>query len=81
MKIIDIHTHPRLNWDDPEKEMGEIIDFARSFDIKKMFLLGDVLHFGPEPSRKEVMKINDQTMDLLEKFPRFLEGFCSCFSC
>ncbi len=75
MDIIDFHVHPEL--EDPSFRMAnETVRLARKHGIKRVCLLGDVLHFGYNPSREQIKKINNQTIAMVEKWPDFFYGFC-----
>jgi len=73
MMIIDVHTHTQIhNLVDIEPD----IKYAKKFKINKIVLLGDVLGFGCQPTEEQIKKINDQTLDLVNKYPNFFIGFC-----
>lgn len=77
MRIIDVHTHPIFFEDNQSREeIDELILHARSFGYERMVILGDVLLYGKEPTEKQVAKINDWTIRLLEWHPDFFIGFC-----
>lgn len=73
--IIDIHTHPRLN-KNPFKTMERTIQLSKKFKINKLCLLGNVLRFGYNPSPNQIEKLNDLTIKLIKRWPKFLVGFC-----
>ncbi|HHV81646.1 MAG: amidohydrolase family protein [Dictyoglomi bacterium] len=75
MNIIDIHVHPEL--EDQDYSLTEkMIGLAKRYGVKHICLLGDVLHFGYDPSEEQIRKINDQTIELVEKWSDFFFGFC-----
>ena len=73
--IIDCHVHPRLDACSSEAA-DEMIRLAKKCGISRICLLGDVLRFGPDPSREHIRKINDQTIELVEMRPDSFLGFC-----
>ncbi len=75
MGIIDFHVHSRLTADHAETA-EEIARQAGKCGIDRICLLGDVLHFGTDPSEEEVAEINDQTLELVEQRPDVFFGFC-----
>ena len=75
MNIIDMHVHPRLKGD-PIQQAADMIELGQKHGISKMGLLGDVLRFGDLPSEKEVVKINDNTIEVMQRWPEIFFGFC-----
>ena len=73
--IIDIHVHPRLD-EPPEATVRNLIERGQRLGIGRMLLLGDVLHFGPDPDQQQVQRINDQTLDLVDRWPDYFLGLC-----
>ncbi len=78
-RIIDVHTHAWQGgkpYAEMVEAMGAIIKTASDYNIETLCVLGDVLRFGHNPSRRQVAEINDNTVQLLEAFPEVLRGFC-----
>ena len=73
--IIDIHVHPNLD-DHPLEAARELIQRAEKLGIDRMLLLGDVLRFGFGPNEQQVARINDLTVDLVDRWPETFLGLC-----
>lgn len=84
VKIIDAHTHPRFStpWDSPEMvkllnlEPDEIISRCREVGIERMVVLGNILKFGVNPDAKQMRIINEDTAELVRRYPHFFTGYC-----
>ncbi len=75
MSITDFHVHSRLD-PGPCETPGEMIRLAKKCGIGRICLLGDVLYFGEDPSEEQIRNINDQTLELVDKWPDVFLGFC-----
>jgi predicted TIM-barrel fold metal-dependent hydrolase len=77
MRIIDIHTHPLLRLDRRGRAgADQLIARARQHGIEHMVVLGDVLAFGRSPNEKQIRIINDETHQLMRRYPGVISGFC-----
>jgi uncharacterized protein len=75
MDIIDFHAHPELD-DHSLQSVMKMMQLAKGYGIVRICLLGDVLHFGYEPSEEQIRKINSQTIEIVKRWPGFFYGFC-----
>jgi len=77
MRIIDIHTHPILRQDQRGPAgADQLINRARQHGIVHLVALGDVLAFGRSPTEKQLRIINDETYELMRRYPDVVTGFC-----
>ncbi len=73
--VIDIHVHPRLD-DEPLHTAEKLLRLGSEAGIERMLLLGDVLRFGYDPGPEQVVRINDLTIDLVQRWPQRFDGLC-----
>lgn len=77
MRAIDIHTHPLLRHDHRGRAGADsLIARAQAHGIRHIVVLGDVLAFGRSPTESQIRRINDETHWLMQRYPRFVTGFC-----
>ena len=74
MKTIDFHTHPQ--WDQPFKQMAEVLRVADIAGVAKLVVLGANCGFGFDPTEPQTRVINDLTLRLIRRWPHRLIGFC-----
>lgn len=79
MRIIDAHLHPDRFHDDgsgPFRSPEYLIRYMDSLGVEKAMALGDVLQYGPLPTKAQISSINDSNWSLLESYSHRLVGLC-----
>ena len=75
-RIFDVHTHPVFfGAGSKPSEVEALIRRARTFGVRRLGALGDVLVHGRNPDEQQVAAINNQTAQLLRRHPDFFVGF------
>lgn len=77
MRIIDVHTHPIFS-DIGRSDAGiqKVIAYGRAHGVERMIALGDVLHYGTNPTEEQLVKLNDENGRLQQKHPDYFVSFC-----
>ena len=78
MARIDIHTHLVTRGSKPStEELLTAERLARSYDIARLVLLGNITSVGgPNPTPEDVMTVNTHTLRAMSLFPDLFIGFC-----
>ena len=76
--IIDIHVHANLGPEtgDPRPRLDRILDLADRARIDRLCLLGNVMRYGIQQTRRQIRTINNTTLKLVGHRPDRVSGFC-----
>ena len=74
--IVDAHVHFPMGKVETLDDIAKVVERGVALGVEKFWNLGDVLKYGSYPTRKQIVEINDSTINVLREFPERMLGFC-----
>jgi hypothetical protein len=74
--IIDIHVHPPRGKNGDACSLSQMVASARRSGIDRLCLLGRVGENGPDPTPRQIVDCNTDTIAMARAWPEAVIGFC-----